>query len=205
MGRKKQDPSVSVKRLKILAKAGEIFATQGYSNVSMDALANAIPVSKRTLYNHFKDKQSLFSAVMHEGCQKIFQGLEENLQDGRSPEQTLVSIGEHILSVLFESKAIHLLRSVFTEAEHFPELGKFFYESGPKRIYITLGKYLAKLDDKGLLDVPNPKMASASFISMLTGRFIMELLLGIKKHISKKEKKELINYTVKMFLHAHKR
>ena len=32
---------------------------QAYSEVSMDALADAVPVSKRTLYNHFHDKKSV--------------------------------------------------------------------------------------------------------------------------------------------------
>src|SRR5665213_1216003 len=99
MGRKKQIPEESAKRALILKTAQKLFMEQGYSKVSMDALAEAVPVSKRTLYNHFNDKSALFIAVMQERCQQVFEKFERTLKDGeRSVEQTLTLLGEQFLN-----------------------------------------------------------------------------------------------------------
>jgi AcrR family transcriptional regulator len=56
MGRKKLDIATSETHARILKTASKLFISKGYNAVSMDAVADAAPVSKRTLYNHFKDK-----------------------------------------------------------------------------------------------------------------------------------------------------
>ena len=52
------------KRQAILNAAKRVFIAHGYSGTSMEAIAEAAPVSKPTLYNHFKGKQELFAAVI---------------------------------------------------------------------------------------------------------------------------------------------
>lgn len=44
---------------KILAKASEMFLTYGIKNVTMDNLVSELGISKRTLYELFKDKEDL--------------------------------------------------------------------------------------------------------------------------------------------------
>jgi TetR/AcrR family transcriptional regulator len=51
----------------ILNAAEKLFFLRGYDNVSMDEIANEIEMSKRVLYYYFKDKESLFSAVVNRG------------------------------------------------------------------------------------------------------------------------------------------
>src|ERR1700683_1998112 len=103
MGRKKQNPEDSEKRGLILAMAAKMFMSQGYSQVSMDALAEAVPVSKRTLYNHFKDKKALFTAVMQHRCHLLFGKLEQSMKDNQSVEATLKAIGRQFLDLVMAS------------------------------------------------------------------------------------------------------
>lgn len=203
MGRKKQNPEDSTKRLLILQMAGKMFMNQGYSAVSMDALAEAVPVSKRTLYNHFKDKKALFSAVMQARCGQLFEKLKESLQENQSVEKALTMIGQQFLSVVLEPDAINIYRTAITEAAHFPELGQLFYDSGPKRSRAMLACYLEKLNNDGILKIPNPELAASIFLSMLMGRVQMQRLLGLKTQVSAKEKNEIIRYVVQIFLHGH--
>ena len=56
------------KRLAILDAAGRLFLERGFNDTSMDAIAEAAPVSKPTLYSHFKDKGDLFAAVINGRC-----------------------------------------------------------------------------------------------------------------------------------------
>ena len=59
------------KRDAILAAATRSFLAEGYSAVSMDAIALAAPVSKPTLYNYFPGKSALFAAVVAHVCQRM--------------------------------------------------------------------------------------------------------------------------------------
>ncbi len=60
--RKKRD--TRQKRETILAGAIQVFIKEGYATASMDRIAEVAGVSKRTVYNHFQSKESLFQAVV---------------------------------------------------------------------------------------------------------------------------------------------
>lgn len=51
-------------RERILEKANELFMQFGIRSVSMDDIANGLGMSKKTLYQHFADKDSLVGAVV---------------------------------------------------------------------------------------------------------------------------------------------
>lgn len=55
---------------RILIKAQEIFTKDGYSRLNMDNLARNLGISKKTLYEHFDSKQSLFHEVLKSIYQK---------------------------------------------------------------------------------------------------------------------------------------
>ena len=52
-------------RARILAVAEEQLITTGYSAITMDRLADELGMSKRTLYEHFPSKESVFEAILH--------------------------------------------------------------------------------------------------------------------------------------------
>jgi TetR/AcrR family transcriptional regulator of autoinduction and epiphytic fitness len=60
--RKKRD--TSGKRQAILEGAVRVFTEQGFEAASMDAVAEAAGVSKRTVYNHFQSKEALFQTIV---------------------------------------------------------------------------------------------------------------------------------------------
>jgi AcrR family transcriptional regulator len=51
-------------RQRILSAAYTLFRQRGYSRVSMDEIASATKVTKRTLYNHFQSKDQLLAVVL---------------------------------------------------------------------------------------------------------------------------------------------
>jgi TetR/AcrR family transcriptional regulator, cholesterol catabolism regulator len=51
-------------RAEILARAGELFMLSGYRGLSMQHIADAVGLTKAALYYYFKDKESLFLAVL---------------------------------------------------------------------------------------------------------------------------------------------
>jgi len=205
MSRKKQIPEESAKRALILKTAQKLFVTQGYAEVSMDALADAVPVSKRTLYNHFRDKKALFTAVMQARCEFISQAIEKILlEENRDVVQMLTHMGKQFLSVVLKPEAINIYRTAITQVSHFPDMGKLFYASGPMRCKGMFADYLEKLDRQGELDIPNSKRAADVFFSMLVGRMQMRMLLGVEKRVKQKEMDEHIDYAVRVFMRGQR-
>ena len=51
-------------RRRILVAALSVFAAEGYSGTSMDAIAAKASVSKPTLYQYFGTKEQLFTEIM---------------------------------------------------------------------------------------------------------------------------------------------
>ncbi|MBV1915313.1 MAG: TetR/AcrR family transcriptional regulator [Pseudomonadales bacterium] len=59
-----QTKKTSSARTAILEQATPLFATKGYSGVSMRDISKKVGTSAAALYHHFPDKQSLYMAVM---------------------------------------------------------------------------------------------------------------------------------------------
>lgn len=205
MGRKKQNPEDSAKRGLILAAAGKMFLQQGYSAVSMDAIADAAPVSKPTLYTYFKDKKALFTAVMVERCRNVTEELAPSLADGRSAEDTLLAVARHFLRLILSPDALNMQKIALAEAQTLPEIGKLYYTLGPKRSTGILADYLARLDKDGLLSVPDPDLSAGFFLGMLKGSWHVQCALGLRKAIKPAEQERIAQAAVAMFLKGHAR
>lgn len=203
MGRKKQNPEESVKRSRILEAASDMFMRMGYKAVGMDALCEAVPVSKRTLYNHFSDKKALFSAVMQQCCQPLFDSLKASLAGCGGPRECLTGFADRYLDLVLDPGAINLYRIAMTEAPQFPELGALFYECGPKRSSEVLAGYLRGLHEGGVLHIPEPELAAHFLLGMLKSRPQMQCMMGMSGGISDADKRLIARYAVQVFLTGH--
>ena len=59
------------KKAAILDAAKKLFPQRGFDGVSMEAIAAEAGVSKLTVYNHFTDKETLFSAAVKQRCEEL--------------------------------------------------------------------------------------------------------------------------------------
>jgi AcrR family transcriptional regulator len=62
-------------RRKILDSARELFEAEGYENVTMRRVAEAIEYSPTTIYLHFEDKDDLVEALCHEDFGRLLEAL----------------------------------------------------------------------------------------------------------------------------------
>ena len=203
MSEQKQTSDQNKKQQAILAAAGRMFMQDGFKAVSMDAIAEAVPVSKATLYNHFADKKALFSAVINQRCDGLASVLAQQLTLDGAPRVVLAAVGKEFLKIIIAPDNLNMHRSIIAETKDFPELGKLFYESGPQRSHHLLAAYLDELHKRKILAVPDAALSTALFFNSLKGKQHMECLLGLKNTISAKDQAVLIDYAVTMFLKAH--
>jgi len=195
----------SPKRAAIIAAATDLFLHSGYGDVSMDTIAAKAGVSKRTVYTHFPGKDVLFAAVMTRHCGKVSGGDVWTLDPQVEPRQMLTDRGKRFLRLITSPEAVALFRTVTSEAQRFPELGRAFFESGPKCWLGSFEDYLRAQDEMGRLRVPNPEIAAKFLFSLLKDPLHMRMMLGVQKEVTEEEIDAQVKSVVDNFLEHYRR
>jgi TetR/AcrR family transcriptional repressor of mexJK operon len=196
--------ALSPKRAAIVAAAAELFLHSGYGAVSMDAIAAKAAVSKRTVYCHFTGKDSLFAAVMSQHCGDVSGGDVWILDPDVEPREMLTDRGKRFLRLITSPEAIALFRTVTAEAERFPELGRIFFESGPKCWAGSFEAYLRAQDKRGRLRVPKPELAAKFLFALLKDPLHMRRMLGVQDKVTETEIAAHVENVVDAFLEHYR-
>ncbi|MGD0960689.1 MAG: TetR/AcrR family transcriptional regulator [Methylomonas sp.] len=191
------------KRQTILNAARQAFLAHGYSGASMEAIAEAAPVSKPTLYSYFKNKQELFAAVIAERCELLLSAFSHIKTRQLEPASALKSIVGAFADMIYAPEALGLYRLIVAEHQQFPELGELVYHSGPELILQQLAAYLTELHVAKTLNIPDVDMSSRLLLGMLKGDEHFRCLLGLRTALSAQEKERLIHAAVHLFLKGH--
>lgn len=199
------DATSSPKQAAIVAAATDLFTHSGYGAVSMDAIAAKAGVSKRTVYSHFPGKDVLFAAVMTRHCGKLSGGDVWTLDPDVEPRKMLTDRGRRFLRLITSREAIALFRTVTAEAERFPELGRAFFETGPKCWVGSFEAYLRAQDEKKRLRIPNPELAAKFLFTLLKDPLHMRRMLGVQKEVSEAEIDAHVDNVVEVFLEHYQR
>lgn len=188
------------KRQAIVHAATRLFLTQNYRNVSMEKIAQAAPVSKATLYNHFTSKPELLAAVVSELCTSLLQTMNQTLSEDDDTEQTLHKIAASAVELIYSPNGLAIYRLVIAESHEFPELGQLIYDTGPKLALTQLENYLRQLQNSGCFSIPDTCFSADAFFSLLKGDLHFRCLLGIQAAPTEAEKARLIESVTKFYL-----
>jgi AcrR family transcriptional regulator len=124
----KQDAPLLTER--ILDAATEIFLREGYGAASLEAVAAAAGVSKRTLYARFAGKPALFQVVVARLVTRWLPAFDAGVGRADGLEASLVAAGRVILATALAPEALALYRLIVAEIGRFPELGRVMQEAG---------------------------------------------------------------------------
>ncbi len=81
----------------ILTQAYGLFYKEGFARVSMDAIAGAAGVTKRTLYYHFESKDALTAAVLdHQHVHTLARFKSWCKQTSSTPDEVLADLFENL-------------------------------------------------------------------------------------------------------------
>jgi TetR/AcrR family transcriptional regulator, mexJK operon transcriptional repressor len=172
------------KRVAITAAALRLFERDGFARTSVDAIADEAGVSKRTIYNHYGDKQTLFLTLVRDTYRSLIEAvsamMDASLSDLADEADVVHGITEFsrelaLLAALSPERQ-SLIRLMMTEAPHFPELRA--EQLRPRGITVALAERLAKLAARGLLDVPDPEDAANHLFALTMGRVNNRSLYG---------------------------
>ena len=196
-------PKDLAKRASILAAAKRLFLEQGYQGVSMDQIAAAAGVSKLTVYSHFGEKESLFSAAITDKCQEVLpDDLFVRPPEGPLDEQ-LRAIGHAFFRLITSEEAISMHRMMNTPGTTENTLRELFWNAGPRRVQEVFAQFLQARIDQGQLRIDDTALASSQFFSLLKGELHPMMACGLCTQPTPAEVARHIDATVEFFLRAY--
>ena len=104
----------------------------GFAATSIEAIAAAAGVSKRTLYARFPAKEAVFLAVVRRLIGAWLQGFDAAVEGAPSLEDALLAAGRRMLAVALTPSALALHRLMVAEAGRFPELATALRDGGSR-------------------------------------------------------------------------
>jgi TetR/AcrR family transcriptional repressor of mexJK operon len=161
----------------ILEAAKKLFVEQGFDRVSMDQIAAAAGVSKLTVYSHYGDKESLFSAAIACKCEEQVSGGLFAIDHDKPLREQLLDIGRAFFALTISDEAMSVQR-VVTARTTAPKLGRLFWEAGPRRIQLAMEQFLRGEVAAGKLDIDDVHRACSQFFCLLKGEPHMLMLCG---------------------------
>jgi TetR/AcrR family transcriptional regulator, mexJK operon transcriptional repressor len=198
-------PSVSDrKRQAIAAAALTLFARDGYERTSVDAIAAEAGVSKRTVYSHYGDKESLFVQVMQDTFMLMRDRFAEVfwrvMSDVTDVEKSLVSgIREVATEVSHTPERAMLLRLLLSELPHFPGLLDMWRGRAVQPI---LAELVTRLTASGLLSTDDPGLAADHLSALTFGQINNRSLMGTIP-LSDAQIDQIVTSGVRVFLCAY--
>jgi len=132
-GRPTADERVE-RRAAVLDSALAVFLEHGFGNTTVDQLAAAGGVTKRTIYSYFGDKAGVFTEMVR--------SLAVTVSSDASDDDTLETLATRIVYRLHSVELVGLHRLVIAESTRFPELAVTLHDNGDARHIARLGALL---------------------------------------------------------------
>jgi len=167
--RKRGRPTADERRTReteILTAALNVFLKSGYGASTVDELAAAAQVTKRTLYAYYGDKAEIFSAMVKYLAAAVS-------LDAASDIDTLETLAARIVGRLHSDELVGLHQLVIAESTRFPELAVILHTSGDARHIARLAGHIRAERDPACEQLAEP------LFSLLLGEKHRRRLLGI--------------------------
>ena len=187
---KRQIEEREARKQRILRGALEVFKSNGLEGATMDQIAQQSGFGKATLYYYFKSKEDVFSAILEDGWENIWESLEPIIADDDGARNSFIKLLIKIAEIaqskpgLFEflfnaPKTIKLEKQPWKEYQH--------------RLY---GVIQGLLED-GVKAGEFPKINPELMFKALGGLFMGLVFMGDKKEpVSEKDVEKLLNQLI---------
>lgn len=186
------------RRQRLCEAAARVFLRDGYAQASMDEVARAAGMSKRTLYQVFPSKAALFEETIAATLAPIAldTALEREPDLRRALTGILVAAAGHLLA----ERQIGIFRLVIGERHCSPELAEATHRVLTSRGSSALERRLKAEAAEGRLRLAHPDVAARMLYGMVLGSAQIRLLLGVRPPIEPVEIESLAEEAVALFL-----
>jgi AcrR family transcriptional regulator len=171
------------KRVSILDAAADVFCREGFGGASIDEIAAVACVSRQTVYNHYREKETLFMAVVDDVMTRanamLFSILATFPDKSCHLEDDLTAFSMRLSkNCICNHDGKFLRRLVQIEGERYPHLFESWRQQGPLKITGALAALLARLSHSGGLEIDDFDLAARQFLALGSADIQMLTLLG---------------------------
>ena len=181
----------------IVEAAQRLFLQRGFGSVSMDELAEAAGVARRTLYNQFARKEEIFREMLLKVSGQLEDAFPTGIETQGDVEEVLRVVARVILDLHKNTEYLGFLRMVVADSRQFPWIAEEFAAVMDPQTE-RLIRYFAHLNTVGILDCRDPRLAAHQFMGMLNEFSLWPWMMG-RKNISV-SRKDVVEETIRMFL-----
>ena len=196
-----RSPMPDAQRRHALCEAASVvFIRDGYAAASVDEVARAAGMSKRTLYRFFPSKAALFEATISDSLAPLHldPAFERGPDIGMALTGILEAAGRHLLAL----RPIGVFRLVIAEVGRSPELAEAFHRVLVKRGASALQRLIATEMAGGRLQAGDAEATARMLYGMAFGSTQVRLLLGARTVPPPEEIARLARDAVAIFLNG---
>jgi AcrR family transcriptional regulator len=185
---------------RILEIATELFLRDGYGSTSIEAIAQAAGMSKRTFYARYAGKPELFAAVVARIVEQLRPPPDVPLLAGSTLPEILERLAGLMLRAALSPRALALNRLIVAESGRFPELlsGLGGERGRPEAIALITSLLESRLDGQPLSH-DDAQFAAGQFIQMVIS-WPQRRALGLGTTMPAAEQADWVRRTTRLFL-----
>jgi TetR/AcrR family transcriptional repressor of mexJK operon len=158
--------AAAVLEITILNNATAAFLADGYAATTIEAIARACGVAKRTIYARWSGKRTLFRAVLERLMAKWL-STAGDWDEADSLESALDGASERILSIALTPEAVALHRLLIAESARFPELPLMLQQAGAAEGTARIAALLDRAVAQGALPRGDTAFAAEQFLHLV--------------------------------------
>jgi AcrR family transcriptional regulator len=179
--------------------AVDLFLARGYDGTSMEAVASAAGITRRTLYSRYPDKRSLFVEVITWARTRQAWDQPDFSVDFNDLGAALTDIARSAVARALDPEIVRLDQIVISEANRFPELVIFGSAPMSPRME-TVMELLLYHRAAGDISVDDVELAAEQFLAMVSMMPARLAAVGVRRPPEEEERH--IQHAVALFRRA---
>jgi TetR/AcrR family transcriptional regulator, mexJK operon transcriptional repressor len=178
--------------------AVQTFLKYGYDRTTMDAIARAAGITRRTLYARYSDKRAVFLDVIPWALAcRTERSCTPDRDDSDLPA-ALDAIGRGALARALDSDTLRLTRIAMNESDRFPEFAVSVQTMTWSAQHREVMELLRKHQEAGTIEVDDLEMTAGHFLAMI--ELLPARLADFGIYRSPAEEERHLQHAVKLFL-----
>jgi AcrR family transcriptional regulator len=171
------------KRVSILDAAADVFCREGFSGACIDEIAVEACVSRQTVYNHYHEKETLFTAVVEDVMTRmnaiLFSTLSTFPDTADNLQENLSAFAVRLTKNCTCTQDGRFLRKLLQqEGDRYPHLFEAWRQQGPCKTTKALAALFSRLHHQGVLEIDDFDLAARQFLALVNADTQMVVLFG---------------------------
>lgn len=173
----------SAKQQSVLSAAAGVFCREGFSGACIDNIAEEANVSRQTIYNHYREKETLFIAVVEDMLARADIALSSIVSSfPERPDDMAVELTAFAARLarncLYSHDGMFLRKLLQSEGDRYPKLFDAWRKQAPGAPAAAISGLFSRLKQQGQLDIDDVSLAARQFLALINVDLQTKTLFG---------------------------